>query len=214
VPITTARDTGRVIAVQPYSGIVGLFCVAVLTVPGCGGGGEPTNEPAPLTVGTSTAAIETGADGSTYRSEHFTFVFPADWAELASSSAESYGQVASAASVAPEGAALSSLVLVLAYDVSGQPRESADGPRAWFDWYARTNDAEVRQAVREIVFDGGTAWQGSLRWTDAAGNPVEVEVVRTVARDVAYLIQCQAEPADRTAIAAGCTTIVKSFRAT
>ena len=105
-------------------------------------------------------------------------------------------------------------MLVLAYDVSGQAKESGDGPRAWFDWYARTNDAEVRQAVHEIEFDGSTAWQGSLRWTDRTGNPVEVEIVRAARRDVFYVIQCQAEPVDRKAIAAGCATIVESFHAT
>jgi len=103
---------------------------------------------------------------------------------------------------------------VLAYDIRGQPQESADGPRAWFDWYARTNDAEVSQAPSEIALDGGAASQGSLSWTDGAGNPVEVRLVRAVRGDVVYLIQCQAEPADRAAIVAGCMTIVKSFRAT
>jgi hypothetical protein len=171
-------------------------------------------EPVPLTVGTGTAPIETGADGSTYRSNDFTFAFPAGWAEIPSSSAESYGQVASAAGVAPAGTAPSSLVLVLAYDVSGQAKESADGPRLWFDWYARTNEAEVRQAVHEIELDGSTAWQGSLRWTDHAGNPVEVEIVRAARGGVFYVIQCQAEPVDREAIAAGCETIIETFHAT
>ena len=201
-------------AVRPCSGVVGLVCLAALTLSGCGGGGYPANKPVPLTIGTSTAATESRSAESTYRTEDFSFALPAGWVELPASSSESYGQVASAASIAPEGTAPSSLVLVLSYDVSGQIGESAGGPRAWFDWYARTNDAEVSQAPNEIALDGGAALQGSLSWTDGAGNPVEVRLVRAVRGDVIYLIQCQAEPADRAAIAAGCMTIVKSFRAT
>ncbi len=198
---------------SPCSGVVGLVCLAVLTLPGCGGGGHSANEPVSLTAGTSTAATESRSAESTYRSKDFIFVLPAGWVEMRASSSRSYGQSASAASIAPKGTAPSSLVLVLAYDVSGQ-KESADGPRAWFAWYARTNDAEITQAASEIALDGGAALQGSLRWTDVAGNPVEVRIVRAVRSGVLYLIQCQAEHADRVAIAAGCATIVKSFRAT
>lgn len=196
---------------SPCSSVVGLVCLAVLTLPGCGGGGHPANEPVSLTVGTGAAATESRRAESTYRSEDFIFVLPAGWVELPASSSRSYGQVASAASIAPEGTAPSSLVLVLAYDVSGQS-DSADGARAWFEWYARTNDAEVTQPASEIALAGGAALQGSLRWTDGAGNPVDVRIVRAVRRSVLYLIQCQAERADRAAIAAGCATIVKSFR--
>jgi hypothetical protein len=193
-----------------------LVCVAVLTLLGCGGGGDPTNEPVPvpLTIAASTAATESGSGGSSFRSEHFTFAIPAGWAELPGSSTESWGQVASAASFAPKGIAPSSVVVVVSYDVSGLPSETADGPRAWFDWYTKTNDAEVGQAPSEIEFDGDTAWQGSLKWIDRAGNPVEVRIVRVVRGDLLYLIQCQAEPADRASIAAGCETILTSFRAT
>jgi hypothetical protein len=188
--------------------------LAVLMLPGCGGGDESAYEPAPLSVGTGTAAIETKGDGLAFRSDDFSFTLPEGWAELAASSARSWGDVASAASVAPKGTAPSSLVFVLAYDVTGQPKESADGPRAWFDWYARTNEAEVRQALHVIELDGSEAWQGSLRWTDDADHPVEVEIVRAVRGDVLYMIQCQAEPVDRTAIAAGCASITESFHAT
>lgn len=192
---------------------VGVLCLAMLTLSGCGGGGHAANEPVPLTVGTGTAGTAGRSAESTYRSTDFTFMLPAGWVELPASSSSSYGDVTSAASVAPEGTAPSSLVLVLAYDVGGQ-EESADGARAWFEWYARTNDAEITQAASEVTLDGGAALQGELEWTDVAGNAVEVRIVRAVRTGVLYLIQCQAERADRTAIAAGCATIVKSFRAT
>ncbi len=193
---------------------MGLVCLVMLTLVGCGGDSDPTAKPVPLTVGTGTTATEPQSTESNYRAKDFTFTLPAGWAEEPSISAESYGQAASAASVAPVGTAPSSLVLVLAYDIRGQPTESPDGPRAWFDWYARTNDAEITGAAREIGFAGGKAWQGSLNWTDDVGSPVEVSLVRAARGDILYLIQCAAEPADRETIAAGCATIVSSFRAT
>jgi hypothetical protein len=214
VPRLATRDTHRVIVHLRCSGIVGLACAAVLVMAGCGGSDESAYEPVPLSVGTGTAATETNSEGLAFRSDDFSFTLPDGWAELAASSARSYGEVASAASVAPMGTAPSSLVFVLAYDISGQPKESPGGARPWFDWYARTYDAQVTRPVSETALDGGTAWQGSLTWTDDAGNPVEVDVVRANRGDVLYLIQCQAEPADRAAIAAGCAAILKSFRAT
>jgi hypothetical protein len=214
VRVAGASHTGCVITTHSSrSGTVGLACLAVLMLPGCGEGGGSAYEPAPLSVGT-TGAIETKGDGLALRSNDFSFTVPKGWAKLAASSARSWGDVASASSVAPKGAAPSSLVFVLAYDVTGQPEESADGPRAWFDWYARTNEAQVREPLHVIELDRSAAWRGSLRWTDDADNPVEVEIVRAVRGDVIYLIQCQAEPVDRTAIAAGCARITESFHAT
>jgi len=212
VPVAGVHDTGGLIVVHSHcSGIVCLVCLAILTLPSCGGD-DPTSEPVTLTVGTGTGAIETGIDGSTYRSDDFTFAFPAGWAETPGTSTESYGQVASAASVAPEGTASSSLVNVFAYvRPLGEP---PDNPHDWFAWFTQLNDAEVSQAVSEIELDGGTAWQGSLKVTDKAGNPVEVRIVRAVRGDRDYQIICQAEPADRAAITSGCDAIVKSFRAT
>lgn len=188
-----------------FSGMIGLVCLALMTLLGCGGGREPAPEQAALPV---------GADESRYRGQDFSFTLPAGWVEKPAASLESFGEAASAVSVAPEGTAPSTLVVVLSYDLSGQPRESADGPRAWFDWYARTNEAEIVQAPSEISFDGGAALQGSLRWTDDLGNPVEVQIVRAVRADALYLIQCQTEAADGPVLAVGCAAIVESFRAT
>ena len=166
------------------------------------------------TFGTGAGTIERRTEKSTYRSRAFSFTVPTGWVETPGLSLESYGPTATAAvAVAPEGSAPSSLVLVLAYDMSGQPRESPDGPRLWFDWYARENEAELVEAVHEISLDGGTATQGSLTWMDVRGNPVEVEIVRAVAADALYLIQCQAEPAEASELMHGCAMIVESFRA-
>ena len=89
------------------------------------------------------------------------------------------------------------------------PRETPDGPRLWFDWYARTNEAEVVQAPNEASLDGSSALQGSLCWTDRFGNPVEVELVRAVRGDALLIIQCQTEPADGPVLAVGCAAIVE-----
>lgn len=180
-----------------------FLCVAALALSGCGGG-EPAQEPAALPV---------GPDESTYRAQDFSFTLPAGWVEKPGASLESYGQPSTAVSVAPKGTAPSTLVLVLSYDLSGQPRESADGPRAWFEWYARTNDAEVVRPPHQTSLSGNPALQGSLRWADSFGNPVEVEIVRAVRGDVLHLIQCQAEAADGAVLAVGCAAIVESFRA-
>lgn len=192
--------------------MAGIVSATALGLVGCGGGagGRPAVEPAPLTIET-TATVSRSTESS-YRTDHFTFALPGSWAEKPTISPDAYGTVAAAAAVAPDGAAPSSVVLVLAYDVRGA-RESEGGPRAWFDWYARTTDAEVAEAAREVYLDGGDAWEGSLKWTDRFGNPVEVRILRAVRGGVLFLIQCQAEPADRAAIAAGCATIVNSFDA-
>jgi hypothetical protein len=191
----------------------GVACLVALAVAGCGGSDDPANEPMPLSVGTGTVATGSKAVGSTYESPNFSFTLPAGWSERPATSAESYGRPASAASVAPDGSAPSTLVLVLAYDIRGQAEESPDGPRAWFDWYARTNDAELTAAPKEISLDGVPGWLGDLTWDDVRGNPVDVTIVRAVDEEILYLIQCQGEPADRAAVEAGCTTIVDSFRA-
>ena len=162
---------------------------------------------------TGAGAIETGVDGSTYQSDDFSFAIPAGWAETKSRSEESYGQLASIATVAPEGSVPSNnLVNVIAF--VRQPEEPPDNPRAWFDWYIRKFDAEVRQPASEIELDRVTALQGWVKWTDEAGNPIELRIIRAVRGDREYVIYCQAEPADPVAIAAGCETIVTSFRAT
>jgi hypothetical protein len=181
-----------------------LVCLVVVALSGCGGGGEPAEEPAALPV---------GADESTYRTQDFSFTLPAGWVEKPASFVESFGQPSSAVSVGPEGTAPSTLVVVTSYDVSALPRESPDGPRAWFDWYARTNEAELVQPPRETSLDGGPALQGSLRWTDVHGNPVEVEIVRAVRGDALHLIQCQIEAVDGAVLAVGCAAIMESFRA-
>jgi hypothetical protein len=199
---------------QARGSIAGLVCLTALTLCGCGGSDATDSEV--LTIGTGTVPTETGSAESTLRSEDFSFVLPTGWVERASSSSETYGQPASAASVSPispGGTARNSLVLVLAYDVTGQPPESPTGPRLWFDWYAQTNDAEISEAPGELALDGAAALQGRLTWKHL-GNPVEVRIVRAVRGGFLYLIQCQAEPADRAAIAAGCAAILGSFRAT
>jgi hypothetical protein len=177
-----------------------VVCLAVLGLVGCGGSGD----------GTSTEATP----AKTYRTDHFTFVLPSGWVDTPRRSSELEGDVASAAAVAPEGTAPSSVVAVLAYLVGDREDDTAKGRRAWFEFYADTNDSVVTRAPTEIAFDGGVAIKGSLRWSDAVGHPVEVDFVRAMRGDVMYLIQCQAEPVDRAAIRAGCESIVKSFRAT
>jgi hypothetical protein len=172
----------------------------VFGVVGCGGSGEENSTQA--------------KPAKTYRTDHFTFVLPSGWVDTPSRSPELQGDVPSGAAVAPEGTAPSSVVAVLAYVVGDHEDDTAAGRRAWFEFYADTNDSAVTRAPTEIAFDGGVAIKGSLRWSDAVGNPVEVDFVRAMRGDVMYLIQCQAEPVDRAAVTAGCESIVKSFRAT
>lgn len=189
-----------------------VICLVAIVAAGCGGDESPKPKPAPLVIGTGTTASKPKASESPYRTDHFTFTLPAGWVEAPGSSAEAYGKAASVASIAPVGVTPSSLVVVIAYDIRGQPQESADGPRAWFDWYAQTNEAKITDPLHRVELDGGTAWEGRLSWFDAAGSPVEVRLVRAAHGELIYLIQCAAERADRKAIAAGCETIVSSFR--
>lgn len=180
----------------PWSGFV---CLAVAGVLGCGGPGDEAGKP--------------GKPGKPYRTSDFSFVLPSGWVETPARSSELEGDVASGAAVAPEEAAPSSVVAVLAYDVGDLEDDTVEGRRTWFEFYADTNDSQVTRLPKEIALAGGAAFKGSLVWTDSVGNPVEVEFVRAMRGDVMYLIQCQAEPVDRVAIRAGCAAIVKSFRA-
>jgi hypothetical protein len=173
-----------------------IVCLAVLSVLGCGGSGDEVSKP-----------------GTVYRTNDFSFVLPSGWVETPERSFELEGDVPSAAAVAPEGTAPSSVVAVLVYHVGDLEDDTVEGRRAWFEFYADTNDSVVTRPPTEIAFDGGVALEGSLSWPDSVGNPVEVDFVRAMRRDVMYLIQCQAEPVDRVAIRAGCASIVKSFRA-
>lgn len=221
LPVTKSRlqetRTAAILAARmgsrpSRSFVLGSVGLAVLALAGCSSGSKPKPEPKTLVVGSGTVATVPKASSSTYRAEHFTFTLPAGWAEIPSTSAEAYGEPASVASIAPVGSAPSSLVVVITYDIRGLPQESADGPRAWFDWYAETNEAKITDPLHRVELAGWTAWEGALSWFDAAGNPVEVRLVRAAHGELLYLIQCAAERADRTAIAAGCETIVTSFR--
>jgi hypothetical protein len=178
------------------------IALGVLAVLGCGGSSGHDERAA----STSVELVQV------HSTDAFFFEVPSRWFEMPERAPELEGDLASAAAVAPEGSAPSSVVAVLAYDVGDLEDDTAAGRKAWFELYADTHDAAVTRAPREIAFDEGVAIAGSLRWPDSSGNLVDVDFVRAVRAGVMYLIQCQAAPVDRAAIAAGCNSIVKSFR--
>ena len=185
--------------------------LAALGAAGCGGGShaDDVGETGPPLTVVPTAVQE----GNRHRTDDFSFALPKDWIPVASGMESSPGAelVLSSASVSPPGTGPSSLVVIVAYDVTPIADRYPWRARDWARTYTAALDGRNMTPVERTPVAGVSADRFGVRY-DMNGAPVEADLYRVHRGNVVYIVQCQAEPRDEMMIRTGCDAIVASLR--